>query len=48
LIKGSKDSDSSQVSNENFSKMLWSSGLALGQVTSAKMAKIYLAYDVTH
>jgi len=34
LIKGSKDSDSSLVSNENFSKTL---GWALGQVTWHKM-----------
>jgi len=32
-IKGSKDSDSSLVSNENFSKTFWPSGLALGQAT---------------
>jgi len=38
LIKGSKDSDSSLVSNENFSKTFWSSGWALGQATLAKMA----------
>jgi len=37
LIKGSKDSDSSLVSNENFSETLWPSGLALGQATWAKM-----------
>ena len=36
-IKGSKDSDSSLVSNENFSKTLWPSGWALGQATWAKM-----------
>jgi len=36
-IKGSKDSDSSLVSNENFSEMLWPSGWALGQATWAKM-----------
>ena len=28
-----KDSDSSLVSNENFSEALWLSGWALGQVT---------------
>jgi len=33
LIKGSKDSDSSLVSNENFSKTLWPSGWALGRAT---------------
>jgi len=33
LIKGSKDLDSSLVSNENFSKVVWPSGWALGQVT---------------
>jgi len=37
LIKGSKDSDSSLVSNENFSETLWPSGWALGQITWAKM-----------
>jgi len=37
LIKGSKDLDSSLVSNENFSETLWPSGWALGQVTCAKM-----------
>jgi len=37
LIKGSKDSDTSQVSNENFSETLWPSGWALGQATWAKM-----------
>ena len=36
-IKGSKDSDSSLVSNENFSETLWPSGWALGQATWAKM-----------
>jgi len=36
-IKGSKDSDSSQVFNENFSETLWPSGWALGQATWAKM-----------
>jgi len=39
LIKGSKDSDSSLVSNENFSRILWPSGWALGQVTLAKMTQ---------
>jgi len=34
-----KDSDLSLVSNENFSEILWPSGLALGQVTWAKMAQ---------
>jgi len=33
LIKGSKDSDSNLVSNENFSEILLPSGWALGQVT---------------
>jgi len=32
-IKGSKDSDLSLVSNENFNETLWPSGWALGQVT---------------
>ena len=36
-IKGSKDLDSSLVSNENFSETLWPSGWALGQATWAKM-----------
>jgi len=36
-IKGSKDSDSSLVSNENFSKTLWPSSCALGHATYAKM-----------
>jgi len=40
LIKGSKDSDSGLVVNENFfSEILWPSGWALGQVTWAKMAQ---------
>jgi len=38
-IEGSKDSDSSLVSNENLSKILLSSGWALGQATWDKMAK---------
>ena len=38
LIKGSKDSVLSLVSNKNFSEILWSSVWALGQVTWAKMA----------
>jgi len=36
-IKRSKDSDSSPVSNENFSKTLWPSGWALGQAPRPKM-----------
>jgi len=36
-IEGSKDSNSSLVSNENFSETLWPSGRALGQATWAKM-----------
>jgi len=36
-IKGSKDSDSSLLSNENFSETLWPSGWTVGQVTWAKM-----------
>ena len=36
-IKGSKDSDSSLVSNENFSETLWPSGWALDQATLASM-----------
>jgi len=39
LIKGSKDLDSSLVSNENFSEILWHSGWALGHVTGAKMTQ---------
>jgi len=39
LIKGSKDLDSSLVSNENFSETLWPSGWALGQATWAKMTQ---------
>jgi len=38
-IKGSKDSDSSLVSNENFSEILPFSGWAICQITWAKMAK---------
>ena len=38
-IKGSKDSDSCLVSNENFSEALWPSGWALGWVAGAKMTK---------
>jgi len=37
LIKGSKDLDSSLVSNENFSETLWPGGWALGQATWAKL-----------
>jgi len=33
LIKGSKDSDWSLVSNKNFSETLWPSSWALGQAT---------------
>jgi len=32
-MKTLKDSDSNLVSNENFSKILWPSGWALGQTT---------------
>jgi len=39
LIKGSKDPDSSLVSNEDFSEILWPNGWALGHVTWAKMAQ---------
>jgi len=39
LIKGLKDLDSSLVSNKNLSEILPSSGWALGQVTTAKMAR---------
>jgi len=45
LIKGSKDLDLSQVSNENFSEILWPSGWAPGQAT---WGKNYFTYDVTH
>jgi len=51
LIKGSKDLNSSVVSNENFSKILWSSGWAQGQagnIMMPKWPKTYLTYDVTH
>jgi len=37
LIKGSKDLDSSLVSNENFSETLYPSGWALDQATWAEM-----------
>jgi len=47
-IKGSKDSDSSLFSNENFSEMLWPSSWALVQVTWAKIDQNYFTYDVTH
>ena len=47
LIKGSKDSDSSLVSNENFSEILCPSAWALGQATWAKMTQNYFTYDVT-
>ena len=46
-IKGSKDLDSSLVSNENFSETLWPSGWALGQATWAKMTQNYFTYDVS-
>jgi len=36
-IKASKDSDSSLVSNENFSEKLWPRSWALGRATCAKM-----------
>jgi len=39
LIKGSKDLDSSLVSNENFSETLWPSGWAVGQATWTKMTQ---------
>jgi len=38
-IKGSKDSDSSLVSNETFSETLWPSSWALGRATCAKMTQ---------
>jgi len=38
-IEGSNDSDSSLVSNENFSEILWPSGWTLDQATRAKMAQ---------
>jgi len=37
-MQGSKGSDSSLVSNDNFSEILWPSGWALGQITWAKIA----------
>jgi len=39
LIKGSKDLDSSLVSNKKFSEILWPGGWTLGQVTWAKMTQ---------
>jgi len=36
-VKGSKDSDSSLISNENFSETLWPSGWALGQAIWPKL-----------
>jgi len=47
-IKGSKDLDSSLVSNENFSETLWPSSSALGQATWAKMTPKLLTCDATH
>jgi len=44
LINGSEDSDSSLVSNENFSEILLPSGWALGQITWAKMAQKLLHF----
>jgi len=38
LIKGLKDPNSSLVSNENFSEILWFGGWALGQVIWGKMS----------
>ena len=38
-MKGSKDSDSSLISNKNLSEILASSGCAQGQATWSKMAK---------
>jgi len=38
-LKSIKGSDSSLVSNQYFTEILWPSGLALGQVTWAKMAQ---------
>jgi len=43
-----KGSDSSLVSNENFSEILWPRGWALGQATWAKWSKNYFTDDVTH
>jgi len=44
-----KDSDSSLVSNENFSEILWPSSWALSQVSWAKMAqKLLHLNDITH
>jgi len=39
LIKGSTDSDSSLVTNEDFSEILWPSRWALGQATWTKMSQ---------
>jgi len=38
LIKGLKDPNSSLVSNENLSEILWFGGWALGQVIWGKMS----------
>ena len=46
-IKGSKYLDSSLVSNENFNKILWPRGWALGQATWAKWPKNYFTFDVS-
>jgi len=47
--KAQKDSDSSLVSNENFSEILWPSSWALSQVSWAKMAqKLLHLNDITH
>jgi len=47
LIKGSKGSDSSLVSNENFREILWPNGWALGQVAWIKMAQKLLMTSLT-
>jgi len=47
LIKGSKGSDSSLVSNENFREILWPNGWALGQVAWIKMAQKPLMTSLT-
>jgi len=46
--KGSKNLDSSLVSNNNLIEILPSCGWSPGQVTWAKRGKTYPTYDVTH
>ena len=46
-IKGSKNSDSNLVSNENLTEILLSSRCVLGKVTWAKIPKTFLTYGIT-